>query len=59
MINNLRDLLDAVGSYVLPQHNDTRVRVYLNGRYMIEEVTVSQDDGAIILWLNERGDQGE
>lgn len=55
MINNLRGLWDAMANLDDPACPETKIRVYLNGRYMIEEVRLSEDDGAIVLWLDERG----
>lgn len=63
MINNLKDLIlalnDTWASEPQLAREDTKVRVYLNGRYVIQEVKVSPDDGAIVLWLDERGDPNE
>lgn len=57
MINTFRDLWDALGALENPTYPETKIRVYLNGRYTIEKVTESQDDGAIVLWLDERGER--
>ena len=54
MINDVRDLIGVIAD--LQANGDTKIRVYLNGRYIIEKVRVSEDDGAIVLWLDERGD---
>lgn len=60
MITNLQELLLSLNegwlSKPLRSRGQTPVRVYLNGRYIIEDVRVSEDDGAIVLWLDERGD---
>lgn len=60
MIKSLGDLLNAIDHAQLSRGSwgfNAKLRVYLNGRYMIEKVTISKDDGAIVLWLDERGDQ--
>lgn len=61
MITNLHDLLVALNEQWLREplnsREKTEVRVYLNGRYVIEEVRLSEDDGMIVMWLDERGDQ--
>lgn len=61
MIESIYELQTAIGMAWLEKplrsRKETKVRVYLNGRYAIEEVRVSPDDGAIVLWLDERGEQ--
>lgn len=59
MIDKLRDLWHALALLGDPLHPETKLRVYLNGRYIIEKVTISKNDGAIVLWLDERGDDGK
>lgn len=59
MIKTFHDLWDAISALENPVYPETKLRVYLNGRYVIEKVTESQDDGAIVLWLDERGEQEE
>lgn len=63
MINSLQDLLLALNNAWLKEplrsREDTKVRVYLDGRYVIEDVRLSKDDGAIVMWLDERGDLDE
>lgn len=60
MINSLKELITTLTERWLeeaqPDMAGVKVRAYLNGRYVIEDVRVSQDDGAIVLWLDERGD---
>lgn len=62
MIDSLQDLILALNeawlSKPLASREETKVRVYLNGRYVIERVKLS-DDGTIVMWLDERGDPGE
>lgn len=55
MIDTVSDLLRAFGDQPEVVGWETKIRVYLNGRYMIEQVRLSEDDGAIVLWLDERG----
>lgn len=62
MINSLYDLMNEIDRTQLSLSKwniQAKVRVYLNGRYVIEKVWVSPDDGAILLWLDERGDPDE
>lgn len=63
MITGLAELIRELNniwlSKPLKSREDTRIRVYLNGFYKVESVTLSQDDGALVLWLDERGDDGE
>jgi len=59
MITDLEELITALNrvwlSRPLNQRN-MKIRVYLNGRYTIENIEISQEDGAALLWLDERGD---
>lgn len=61
MIESIYELQTAIGMAWLqdPRNSrkETKVRVYLNGLYVIEEVRLSEEDGTIVMWLDERGDQ--
>lgn len=63
MIKNLQDLIQALNKAYVEDPRESRfntpVRAYLNGRYVIEDVRLSKDDGTIVMWLDERGDQEE
>lgn len=62
MITNLQELIlslnEAWLSKPLTTREQTKVRVYLSGRYLIDHVYVDED-GSLSLWLDERGDPGE
>lgn len=61
MITNLHDLLVALNEQWLREplnsREETEVRVYLDGVYVIEKIDLDEEDGTIVLWLDERGDQ--
>lgn len=59
MITNLQELIQGLNnvwlSKPLKSREDTPVRVYLNGLYAIESIELSLEDGAVVMWLDERG----
>lgn len=59
MITNLQELIQGLNnvwlSKPLRSREDTPIRVYLNGLYAIESIELSQEDGAVVMWLDERG----
>ena len=63
MITNLQEFITELNkawlSMPLNSRADTKIKAYLNGRYIIDAIEMSKDDGAIILWLDERGDPEE
>jgi hypothetical protein len=61
MITNLGELIQGLNnvwlSKPLKSREDTTIRVYLNGMYKVESIELSQEDGAIVLWIDERGEE--
>lgn len=62
-ITNLQELIQGLNnvwlSKPLNSREDTKIRVYLNGLYAIESIELSQEDGAMVMWLDERGVNNE